>query len=119
MIFLNDFHKSNYYQLAKKVNLHSADYERMALFYIIAGNDELFKKRCYIYNFYDNCIKTETLNYESINFCSSSKALIRLGFNLYNGFVDTYTNPLSILGCLDPNNYYIANSAINIRFNRI
>lgn len=119
MDFFNDNHKSNYYHLAKKVNLHIGDYERKALFYIISGNDELFKKKSSIYDFYDNCIKFDVLDYKSTDFCSSSKALIRLGFNLYNGFTDDYTNPLNILGCLDSKNYNIAKCAINIRFNRI
>lgn len=119
MNFFNDFHKSNYCQLAKKVNLHTGDYERKALFYIISGNDDLFKKRYLIYDFYNNCINSDVLDHESTDFCSSSKALIRLGFNLYNGFKDAYTNPLSILGSLDSKNYNIANFAINIRFNRI
>lgn len=115
MIFSNDIHENNYMELARKTNLHPDDSERKALFYIIAGNSDLYKKKLFIYDFLNNCIKPNFME-ENVDFCSSSKSLIRLGFNLYNGYADEYTNPLNILGSLDPNNFIIANNAINIRF---
>lgn len=116
MTFLNDIHKKNYMELAQKTSLHPDDSERKSLFYIIAGNNDLFNKKRFIYDFFNNCIKPNFME-ENVYFCSSSKSLIRLGFNLYNGYTDEYTNPLNILGSLDPNNFIIANNAINIRFN--
>ncbi|TYQ15354.1 UNVERIFIED_CONTAM: hypothetical protein Cloal_1797 [Acetivibrio alkalicellulosi] len=119
MNFLNNTHKNNYFKLLQKINLHPGDTERKALFYIISGNSDLFKKRCFIYDFFNNCIKPDLMN-ENVDFCSSSKSLIRLGFNLYNGYTDPYTSPLNILGSLNHSNLLLASNAINIRFeNRI
>lgn len=116
MSFLNSLHESNYKKLAKKASLNIHDVERKSLFYIIAGNKDLFSKSSNIYNFNENCINFNSLNKSKTDFCSSSKALIRLGFNLFNGYTDKYTNPLFLLGCLDQDNYKIATNAIHIRF---
>jgi len=118
MNFLNTIHQRNYLQLIQESQIHEHDIERKSLFYIISGDKDLFEKKKYIYNFYDNCIKTNCLNSTDVDFCSSSKGLIRLGFNLYNGYTDDFTNPLWILCGLDSRNFAIAIHAINIRFNR-
>lgn len=117
-MFLNAIHKNNYLRIVKSANMHTDDVERKALFYIIAGNEDLFTKKNSIYDFKENSICLDILNSTDVDFCSSSKALVRLGFNLYNGYTDNYTSPLSILNNLDSKNYTIADSAINIRFNR-
>jgi len=44
-------------------------------------------------------------------------AMIRLGFNLYNGYRDDYTTPLDMFGCLDERNRFWADNAIRLRFN--
>jgi len=46
---------------------------------------------------------------------SGTGSLIRLCFNLYNGWSDRYTTPLSILSSLDSNNLKLAGNAIMIR----
>ena len=104
--------------LIKKANIHKDDIERKTLFYIISGNNDLSIKQDFIYDFNENFINLDTLNSKDIDFCSSSKSLIRLGFNLYNGYSDDYTNPLCLLQNLDSKNYILANNAINMRFDR-
>lgn len=118
MDFLNDKHKDIYLELIENSNVNPNDVERKVLFYIISGNDDLFKKKSSVYDFDEGFINFDCLDSSTVDFCSSSKALIRLGFNLYNGYTDNYTNPLDILGKLDFNNYLIANRAINIRFKK-
>jgi hypothetical protein len=102
--------------LAAVTGLHDHDWERIVLFYIISGNEDLYVKKKAIYDFFDNKIMPECLMTDKVDLCSSSKALIRLGFNLYNGYIDSYTNPLFLLYGLDSKNLFIAYQAILLRF---
>lgn len=116
MQFLNNQHKKRFIKLIKADGIHHNDVERKSLFYIIAGNDDLYQKRNHIYDFNNNWINIECLDSKCIDFSTSSKALIRLGFNLYNGYTDEYTSPLELLYSLDAENYYLAVSGCDIRF---
>ena len=82
-IFTDGIHRSRYNKLAAVTGLRDYDLERMALFYIISGNEDLYVKKKAIYDFFDNSIIPECLTSDNVDFCSSSKALIRMGFNLY------------------------------------
>lgn len=104
-----------YLDLVIEDHMHTEDVERASLFYIISGNDDLYRKRRYIYNPKDHSIK-RCLDNRKVDFSSSMKALIRLGFNLYNGWSDEYTTPVDWLGSLDNNNKKLARNAIQIRF---
>jgi hypothetical protein len=115
--FINSLHKSRYVKMLAIANVHKHDQERKALFYILSGNDDLYKKIKEIYDFFENSINIQCLESEKVDFCSSSKALIRLGFNLYNGYFDYHMNPLYLLYCLDSKNLFIAFQAILLRFN--
>ena len=116
MIFINNIHKTNFKKLLNRTKINVCDSERISLFYIISGNDDLFNKKSIIYNFVDNNIKFYSFEYINEDFCSSSKSLIRLGANLYNGYSDSYIDPLNLLGYLDYNNYKLAINAIQLRF---
>lgn len=113
--FLNGKHMEQYLDLVIEDHMHTEDVERASLFYIISGNDDLYRKRRYIYNPKDHSIK-RCLDNRKVDFSSSMKALIRLGFNLYNGWSDEYTTPVDWLGSLDNNNKKLARNAIQIRF---
>lgn len=115
-IFTDSLHYSRYIELSTVTSLHDYDSERKALFYIISGNGDLYVKKKVIYDFFENSIMPECLTTNEVDFCSSSKALIRLGFNLYNGYYDLETNPLLLLCGLDSKNLLIAYQAILIRF---
>ena len=119
MRFLNYKHASNFQELVQEDNTHPKDCERNSLFYILAGNEDLFKKRYSIYDFKDNSIKLECLTDGSVDFSTSSKALVRLAFNLYNNYEDKYTSPLDIFYSLDSNNYNLAMQSMNVRFGRV
>ena len=101
-------------QLIEKDKMHRKDTERESLFFLIAGNDELWKLQDQIYDFEDHSIKPEVL--ES-GICTSSKTLIRVGFNLYNSYPTE-----SILDCfyaLDDDNFELVIQAIRIRLNKV
>lgn len=103
-------------QLLKRDNTHKEDIERKALFYIIAGNDDLYSKVNYIYDFQDHSINTECLESEEVDFCSSSRKLIKLAFNLYNGYP---ADVLDTFYILDEGNFNLALNALKIRLHRI
>jgi len=113
--FLSSKHMENYIDLVMEDQMCTRDVERASLFYIISGNDDLYRKRRFIYDPKDHSIK-RCLDNTDVDFSSSIKALVRLGFNLYNGWSDEYTTPVDLLGCLDDNNRNLARNAIQIRF---
>ena len=114
-IFLNSKHMENYLDLVMEDQMCTGDVERASLFYIISGNDDLYRKQRFIYDTKNHSIK-RCLDNTDVDFSSSIKALVRLGFNLYNGWSDEYTTPVDLLGCLDDNNRKLARNAIQIRF---
>lgn len=89
------------------------DVERKSLFYIIAGNDDLWNKRSAIYDTEDRSIH---LNFDELaDFGSSSRKLIELGFSLYNGYK---ANVLNTFSGLDEENFDLAIAALRMRFNQ-
>lgn len=108
-------HKEWYDQLLKEEGTHPDDRERMALFFVISGNRDLYQKRSFLYNFKKHHI-LDCLSNREVDFSSSGKALIRLGFNLYNGYSDEESSPFSLMCHLDEENRKLALDAISIRF---
>ncbi|MCT4618242.1 MAG: DUF6075 family protein [Marinisporobacter sp.] len=119
MQFLNEKHKIRFKELLLADGTHHKDTERKTLFYIISGSDDLYSKRNHIYDFNNNWINIECLDSGTVDFSTSSKALIRLGFNLYNGYLDEHTSPRELLYSLDSKNYYLALNSCDIRFDVI
>ncbi|EOR25292.1 hypothetical protein A500_10460 [Clostridium sartagoforme AAU1] len=118
MQFLNKEHAVNFNELIQKDNTHPRDTERYSLFYIIAGNEDLFRKRKFLYDFESNGIKANCLDDGNADLSSSAKALVRLAFNLFNSYEDKYTTPIDIFYSLDDKNYSLAMNSIDIRFGR-
>lgn len=115
----NDFlcgFEDRFNHLLERDGTHHGDSERRSLFYILAGNDDLYSKVDFIYDFEDNSINPDCLESEEVDFCSSSRKLIKLAFNLYNSYpadvIDTFY-------LLDNNNLNLALNAIKLRLNRI
>ena len=111
-----------YNELLEKDGTKAGDQERQALFFILAGNDELYNKIHNIYDFKGRMIKHDLLevNEDSPDYIaepsSSGTKLIRLAFNLYNSknkadICDTFAG-------LDRSNFELALTAIKIRFNQ-
>lgn len=92
---------------------HPKDIERESLFFIISGNDELWRLRESIYDFKDRSINPEILD---SGICTSSKTLIRVAFNLYNSYPTD-----SLMDCfsgLDEHNFELVIQAIRLRLGR-
>ncbi len=108
--------KERYDKLIEKDGTGKGDNEREALFYILAGNTDLYSKAEYIYNFKERIITPECLEGETIDLCSSSRKLVKLAYNLFNSFpadvIDTFY-------VLDEDNFNLALNAIKLRFNRL
>lgn len=116
----NDFKYSfqeRYSLLLKKDQTDTMNTERLVLFYILAGNLDLYKKINYIYDFKDHSIKPSCLESTEVDFSSGSQKLIMLAFNLYNGF--TGADILDVFSSLDYENFDLAINAIKLRFNRL
>ncbi len=118
MQFLNKEHAVNFNELIQKDNTYPRDTERYSLFYIIAGNEDLFRKRKFLYDFESNGIKANCIDDGTVDLSSSAKALVRLAFNLFNSYEDKYTTPIDIFYSLDDKNYNLAMNSIAIRFGR-
>lgn len=117
MYFLNKDHAYNFQNMILQDKTQPRDTERMALFYILGGNEDLFMKRKYIYDFKNHEVYTEVLSQSEIELCDSSKALIRLAYNLYNGYEDQHTGIKEILAALDQTNMELVQGSIDIYIN--
>lgn len=102
-------------ELMKRDGTTQGDRERASLFWILANNDDLYKKSRYIYDFEDRSIRPECLEGE-IDLCSSSRRLVKLGYNLFNGFPADVMDSLCVL---DEDNFAVAIEAMKIRFNKL
>ena len=116
MKFQNREHEGNLLKLLVKDRSRPRDKERLALFYILAGNADLYLKADYIYDFKEHLIKLECLNDDSVDLCSSSRALVKLAYNLYNGYEESDFSPMDIFSNLDTENYHLAMESLNVRF---
>lgn len=113
--FINALHRDRFIRMTHDDHMSPHDSERASLFYILSGNEELYTKRNYIYDYREHSIHL-CLQDSPVDFSSGLCSLIRLGFNLYNGWSDKYTSPLYLLGNLDRDNLLLAENAIRIRF---
>ena len=114
--FISSNHKQNYLKLIREDGMSFSDRERASLFYIISGNDDLYKKRRFIYHPGEHCIRNCPWQ-SGVDFSSGMRSLIRLGYNLYNGWTDEYTTPTDLFGNLDEQNRKLVQNALLIRFN--
>ena len=110
-------------ELMAKDNTRKDDTERKALFYIIAGNEELYNKVEHIYDFEQHMIKHDLLNVNEDSPAyltepsSTARKLLELGFNLFNprnkaDVCDTFLT-------FGDENFLLAMNAIRIRFKRL
>lgn len=102
-------------ELIDKDHTSTTDTERLALLWILANNDDLYFKVNGIYDFEEKQIRPECLE-GTIDLCSGSRRMVRLAFNLFNGFP---ADVLDSFSCLDNDNFKLAMEAIQIRFNHL
>lgn len=99
--------------LLVKSNSTTSDLERLSMFYIFSGNDDLYNKVNFLYNFDENVIIADCLENCHQDFSGSSKSLIRLAFNLFNGYPGDINE---IFQSLDSQNANLAINAIKLRY---
>lgn len=122
MEFLSQEHEKNFNNLIKKGDVRSGDIERKSMFYIISGNNDLFKQVNNIYNFKDDELqeRKETLEgdlyFPNVLTSNSSQKLLNLAVQLFNNTKDQ--NVLDTFSGLDSENFQLALNAIKIRFNQ-
>lgn len=114
--FRDQEHRNRFIYLMSADHTVISDTERISLFYIISGSEELYSKRSHIYDVKSHGIK-RCIKSKEVDFSSGMCALLRLGFNLYNGYKDNNTTPLDVFWNLDSDNRLLAYHAIKLRFN--
>lgn len=116
MKFLTKEHENKVVNLLQSDGTHQGDMERLALFYIVAGNTDLYTKVNCIYNFAQHQIEPDCLHDTSVDFCSSSRSLLKLAYNLYNGYQEENNSFVDLLAVLDADNFHLATESMKIRF---
>jgi len=104
-----------YVQLLIKSDIERSDSERKAFLYILSSSESLYNKLNLVYNlsknqviFFNQKLKGE--------FTVSERLLLRLAYNLFNGYADEYTTPRETFH-FDDDIRFIAFNAILTRFN--
>jgi hypothetical protein len=111
-MFLSPVHKERYNELLQRDNTRSNDIERQAMFFIFAGNEDLYRKVDYLYDFELHFMIFEGL--EKARLSGSEESLVRLAFNLYNNYpIRSITD---LFSALDDQNKQLAFNAIKMRF---
>lgn len=111
--FFNETHKARFHQLLAKDNTDCRDIERYSLFYILAGNSDIWNKGIEnIYDFKEHGIRPGKIR--RIDLCSSSKAILDLAIDLYNG--SGKKSPSEIFYFLDDNNKKLMFNALEMRY---
>lgn len=114
MKFLNSIHEDRFNELVDKSRIATWDIERKALFYILSGNEDLYFKSNFLYDFSENIICTE----HELDLSGGMHKLVYLGFHLYNFNYKEDITIMDIFSNLDSVNFELALNAIKIRFNK-
>lgn len=109
--FMDQQHKDNFNRLMTEAKVSSGDMDRVAMFYVIAGNTDLMNKVRALYDFKNKEIYLDWA--ERADFSGGARRLVALAFNLFNGYE---TNPYNTFGILDCENRELAHRAIRVRF---
>lgn len=99
--------------LIMRDNTHPTDMERHSLLYLFGGIKALYEIIDNLYDFEEHCIIPEYLKRSDLFLSSQLEALIKIGFNLFNGY------PADIYQCfsvLEEPEVHIVLDAIKIRF---
>ncbi len=108
-------YNDNYTELLIKDKTAETDVERKALF-LIFSNDDLFGKVTHLYDFKNHSIKPESLENGVVDLSSSSRKLVLVAFNLYNGHYEADIH--DTFAGLDNANFHLVIHAIKIRFSK-
>ncbi|GMQ62473.1 hypothetical protein AN2V17_17050 [Vallitalea sp. AN17-2] len=107
-------------QLVERDGTELLDTKRKSLFYIVAGNDDLFNKLYQIYDFDKRVMRKECVNNNQL-YDETSIKLLKLVYVLIKEDDDSLINPLinplfNLFHGLDDFNFELALSDIKIRY---
>lgn len=118
MQYISGKQEERFKKILLKAKLKYKDKERQSLFYVLAGNDDLYRQVDKIYDFKKqqlSCINADgDVDLEDVFVSSSSNALLKLALELYNQSTNISVNDL--FRSLDDNNAKLAINAIKIRY---
>lgn len=107
-------HEEKYKFLLEKDGTHYQDTERKALFYVLAGNYDLYEKKHFIYDFEEHSIMLDCLESDDIDFSTSTRKLLELAFNHFNNL--NKADVAEVLSVLDEDNLKLAIDSMKIRY---
>ena len=119
--FLNNEHKERFNKCIEQDRTYEYDFERKSLFYILTGNDDLYRRIEDIYDFDDRSINLDVILNKSHELSSAARKMLSLGLNLYNNFkyidfdLSDYST-LELFSGLDKYNFELCIRALRIRF---
>jgi len=113
--FTGTRHREDFLSLLRTDNTRPSDVERLALFFLLSGNRELYGKRGFVYDFKRHELK-DVLSGSGPDFSSSTRSLLILGMNLYNGYDSPDASPKKLFWHLDRENTLLAINALRICF---
>ena len=120
MEFINNKHEKRFEELIQKANIGSSDIERYSLFYLIAGNEDLYNQVDKIYDFEEKQLQDRNgdeegnLYFPYVDLYGGSKRILNLAIQLYN---DTNNQKVSdTFSGLDMNNFLLCINAVTYRF---
>jgi hypothetical protein len=116
MYFIDKNHVTNYQKLLFQDHTHPKNIHRKSLFYIISGNEDLYLRRYSIYDFGIHEILPINLVNELMSLGDGSRMLLRLAYNLYNGFDDGNLTPRDIFYVMNKRDFIVAKGGIDMRF---
>lgn len=118
MIYISSKQEERFKELLLRAKLKYKDKEGQSLFYLLAGNDDLYKQVDKIYDFNKqqlNCMDDNgEVDLDDIFVSSSSSSLLKLALELYNQSTPISVN--NLFRSLDDNNAKLAINAIKIRY---
>lgn len=110
MEFFSMEHEQNFLKFMARAGARPGDRERKALFYILAGDEELACKISRLYDFDDGGITPEA----RVDLSSGQAALVRVAYNLYNP--SQPANLCELWSRMDRGGRALAEAALKIRF---
>lgn len=113
--FNDEKHEERFYSMLISDRTSDRDRERQAMFYIIAGNQELYNHVRQIYSYQTHRLRPNSLN-KLRCMCSSSQKLLRLSLHLYNSINLSDMTPYNLLNNLDRDNLNLALNGMLLRF---
>ncbi|MGX8797608.1 DUF6075 family protein [Fusibacter sp. JL298sf-3] len=119
MYFIDKNHVTNYQKLLFQDHTHPKDIRRKSLFYIISGNEDLYLRRYSIYDFEIHEILPFNLVDELMSLGGGGRMLLRLAYNLYNGFDDGKLTPRDVFYVMNKRDFIVAKGGIDMRFDMV